>query len=150
MENRIEKQTQIDAPVSRVWRALTDAAEFGEWFRVKLDGPFVVGQSVRGQITYPKYEHLRIDMTVKAMTPETYFAYTWHPYPMDPSVDYTLETPTLVEFRLADVAGGTSLTVVESGFEHIPSARRDEAFRSNSSGWAGQMENIKAYVTSHS
>lgn len=146
MEKFIEKQIELKAPVGRVWRALTDSRQFGEWFRVALDGPFVAGQPVGGHITWPGYEHLRMDIVVKAIEPETYFAYTWHPYAADPKADYSQETPTLVEFRLRPIAGGTLLTVKESGFDKIPSARRDEAFRKNSGGWEQQMKNIEIYV----
>ena len=146
MENRIEKKIELKAPLSRVWRALTDYREFGEWFRVKLDGPFVPGQVSSGYITWPGYEHLKWEAVVQEMEPEQYFAYTWHPYAVDPSVDYSTETPTLVEFRLEKTADGTLLTVTESGFEDVPSERRDEAFRKNEGGWAQQMKNIESYV----
>lgn len=146
MEDRIEKQIEIAAPVARVWQALTDSRQFGEWFRVKLEGPFVAGQPVGGQLTYPGYEYLRMEVVVKEIKPETYFSYTWHPYAVDPKVDYSQETPTLVEFRLEPIKGGTLVKVSESGFDKIPSVRRSEAFRMNSNGWAQQMENIKDYV----
>jgi uncharacterized protein YndB with AHSA1/START domain len=146
VENRIEKKIELKAPLSRVWRELTDYREFGEWFRVKLDGPFVPGQVSSGHITWPGYEHLKWEAVVQEMEPEQYFAYTWHPYAVDPSVDYSTETPTLVEFRLEKTADGTLLTVTESGFEDVPSERRDEAFRKNEGGWAQQMKNIESYV----
>jgi uncharacterized protein YndB with AHSA1/START domain len=147
MENQIEKRIEIAAPASRVWQALTDSRQFGEWFRVKMDGPFVTGQPLSGQITHPGYEHLRMEIMVKAIEPEKFFSYTWHPYAIDPKVDYTKEEPTLVEFRLEPIAGGTLLTVTESGFDKIPSARRAQAFKSNDGGWAQQMKNIEAYVS---
>jgi uncharacterized protein YndB with AHSA1/START domain len=146
MADRIEKQIDLKAPVSRVWRALTDYREFGEWFRVKLEGPFVVGQVSGGQITHPGYEHLRMEVVVQKVEPERYFSYTWHPYAIDPKVDYSQETPTLVEFRLEESAKGTLLKVTESGFEKIPSARRLEAFRMNDNGWGQQLGNIESYV----
>ena len=146
MEDRIEKRIEIAATTAHVWRALTDSRQFGEWFHVKMDGPFVAGEPVSGQLTHPKYEHLRMEIVVKAIQPETYFSYTWHPYAVDPKVDYSQETPTLVEFRLEPTAGGTVLTVTESGFDKIPPARRAEAFRMNSGGWEQQMKNIQAYV----
>lgn len=146
MEDRIEKQIEIAAPVGRVWRALTDSRQFGEWFRVVMEAPFVAGQAVGGQLTFPGYEHIRMEIEVKAIEPEELFSFTWHPYAVDPKVDYTQETPTLVEFRLKASQAGTLLTVVESGFDKIPSARRAEAFRMNTSGWAQQLKNIEAYV----
>jgi uncharacterized protein YndB with AHSA1/START domain len=150
MGNQIEKQIEIAAPVSRVWQALTDFRQFGEWFMVKMDGPFVAGQRVGGQITYPAYDHLRMEIVVKAIEPETLFSYTWHPFAVDPKVDYTKEEPTLIEFRLKPTATGTLLAVTESGFEKIPSERRAEAFLRNDGGWAQQMKNIQTYVSKNS
>jgi uncharacterized protein YndB with AHSA1/START domain len=147
METQIERQVEIAAPVSRVWRALTDYRQFGEWFLVKMDGPFVAGKPIGGQITHPGYEHLRMEIVIKAIEPETLFSYTWHPYAVDPKVDYTKEASTLVEFRLQATVGGTLLTVTESGFEKIPSERRAEAFLRNDGGWKQQMKNIEAYVS---
>jgi uncharacterized protein YndB with AHSA1/START domain len=147
MEDQIRKQIEIAAPVARVWRALTDSRELGEWFLTRMDGPFVAGQPVGGQITFPGYDHLRMEIVVQAIEPETFFSFTWHPYAVDPKVDYSQEESTLVEFRLQLVAGGPLLTVTESGFEKIPAARRAEAFLRNGNGWAQQMKNIHAYLT---
>lgn len=147
MEERIEKQIEIAAPVSRVWQALTDSRQFGEWFRVKMDDPFVAGKPAAGQITHPGYEHLRMQIVVRAIEPEKLFSYTWHPYAVDPKVDYSHEEPTLVEFHLQPTSTGTLLTVTESGFEKIPSERRAEAYRRNDGGWAQQMKNIQVYVS---
>ena len=146
MADRIEKRMELAAPISRVWRALTDYREFGEWFRVKLEGPFVPGQIARGQITYPGYEHIEMEFVVQKMEPERLFSFTWHPYAIDPKVDYTNETPTLVEFRLEKTATGTLVLLTESGFDKIPSGRRAEAFRMNHGGWAEQMKNIEKHV----
>jgi uncharacterized protein YndB with AHSA1/START domain len=144
--DRIEKEIELKAPISRVWRALTDYREFGEWFRVKLEGPFVAGQVSRGQLTFPGYEHLQMEVAVQKIEPERYFSYTWHPYAIDPKVDYSQETPTLVEFRLEKSATGTLLKVTESGFDKIPSGRRLEAFRMNDNGWGQQLKNIDSHV----
>jgi uncharacterized protein YndB with AHSA1/START domain len=146
MENRIEKRIELKAPVSRVWRALTDHREFGEWFRVKLDGPFVPGQVSRGQIIYPGYEHLKWEAVVQTMELESLFSFTWHPYAVDPQADYSHEKSTLVEFRLEKIPTGTLLRLTESGFENIPSDRRLEAFRGNDGGWTEQMKNIESHV----
>jgi uncharacterized protein YndB with AHSA1/START domain len=146
MNDRIEKRIELKAPVSRVWRALTDPREFGEWFRVKLDGPFVPGQVSRGHITYPGYEHIKWEAVVQAIEPERLFSFTWHPYAVNPDVDYSTETPTLVEFRLEQTPNGTLLTVTESGFDNIPVERRLEAFRKNEGGWTEQMKNIETHV----
>ena len=145
--DRIEKQIELKAPVERVWRALTDYKEFGEWFRVKLDGPFKVGRESTGFITWPGYEHLKWTAVVRAMEPETLFSFTWHPYSVDATVDYSQEEPTLVEFRLAPIAAGTSLTLIESGFSKVPAHRRAEAFMRNDGGWTQQMKNIESYVS---
>ena len=146
--DRIERSIVLHAPRSRVWRALTSAPEFGAWFRVQLDGQrFAPGATARGPIMYPGYEHVRWEVTVERMEPESYFSWRWHPYAVEPGVDYSSEPTTLVEFTLEDTGdGGTRLTVVESGFDAIPAHRRDEAYRMNSGGWEGQMENISAHL----
>ena len=146
MNDRIEKSIDLKAPIERVWRALTDHDEFGTWFRVKLDGPFVPGEVSRGRITYPGYEHLVWEATIQKMEAPRYFSLTWHPYAVDPTADYSKETPTLVEFRLEPTADGTRLFLTESGFEAVPGARRLEAFRMNDGGWTEQMKNIQAHV----
>jgi uncharacterized protein YndB with AHSA1/START domain len=146
MTDRIEKRIELKARVSRVWRALTDYREFGEWFRVKLEGPFVPGEIARGRITHPGYEHVIWQATIGKMEPERLFSFAWHPYAVDPKVDYTQEPPTLVEFKLAATATGTLLLLTESGFDKIPSGRRAEAFRMNEGGWAAQLENIARHV----
>lgn len=147
MQDRIERRIELNAPVARVWRALTDHREFGEWFRVALDGPFVPGQTSRGHITHPGYENVKWEAVIQKMDPERLFSFTWHPYAVDPSVDYSKEESTLVEFRLEKTATGTRLTLTESGFEKIPAHRRAEALRMNDSGWTEQMKNIANHVT---
>lgn len=147
MENRIEKRIELKASVSKVWQALTDYRQFGEWFRVKIDGPFEVGHPSRGRITYPGYEHVEWNVVIKAIEPERYFAYTWHPYAVEPGKDYSHETPTLVEFTLEATSTGTLLTVSESGFDKIPADRRSEAYRMDDGGWTEQMHNIERYVS---
>ncbi len=142
MNNRIEKRIELKAPVSRVWRALTDHREFG----VKVEGRFVPGELSQGQITHPGYEHVRWQAVVQKIEPETLFSFTWHPYGIDPKVDYSKETPTLVEFRLHKSAGGTLLLLTESGFDKVPANRRAEAFRMNDGGWTQQMKNIEIHV----
>ena len=146
MSNVIEKRIDLKAPVSRVWRALTDYREFGEWFRVKLDGPFVAGEVSTGHMTYPGYEHIRWNVTVEQIEAERLFSFRWHPYAIDPAVDYTSEPTTLVEFRLEPREGGTRLLLTESGFDAVPPHRRFEAFRMNDRGWTMQMTNIAHHV----
>lgn len=146
MTDRIEKTVELKAAVSRVWQALTNYDEFGSWFRVKLDAPFRPGQVSRGHVTYPGYEHLQWEVEVVRMEPERLFAFTWHPYAIDPDRDYADEPSTLVEFTLQETATGTLLRVTESGFDKLPADRRLDAFRMNDRGWSTQMDNIAAHV----
>jgi uncharacterized protein YndB with AHSA1/START domain len=146
--DRIEKTVVLKAPRSKVWRALSDHREFGTWFRVALEQPFVVGQRSRGRITYEGYEHLTMDVLVERIEPERVLAFRWHPAAIEPHVDYSEEPTTLVEFTLEEADGGTRLTVVESGFDALPVERRANAFRMNGEGWAEQMKNIAAHVES--
>ncbi len=149
MQDYIEKGIELRAPIARVWRALTDHAEFGEWFRVKLDGPFTVGEVSRGQITYPGYEHMKWEATVQAMESERLFSFTWCPYALDPKIDYSNEPRTLVEFRLEPTLNGTRLLISESGFNDLPDdARRLDSLRRNTQGWNEQAKNITAHVGS--
>jgi uncharacterized protein YndB with AHSA1/START domain len=143
--DRIEKQILLRAPRSRVWRAISNAEEFGAWFRVKLEGTFAPGATTRGQITYPGYEHMTMVMFVERIEPEQLFSFRWHPYAVE-NTDYSAEPTTLVEFRLEQASGGTRLTIVESGFDRLPSARRAEAFPRNDSGWTEQVRNIERHV----
>jgi uncharacterized protein YndB with AHSA1/START domain len=151
-ENRIEdtviqQSIDIQAPLSKVWKALTDYQEFGTWFRVNLESPFVAGQPTSGRLTYPGYEHLDFTLHVEKIEPQTYFSYRWHPYAVDTKVDYSNEPLTLVEFKLTETPIGTHLEIIESGFDKIPPHRRSEAFRMNQGGWKQQAVNIQKYVT---
>src|SRR5689334_8530377 len=141
--DRIERSILIHAPRERVWRALTNAEEFGTWFGVKMQGQtFAPGQRVRAQIATAGYEHVWFDVLVERMEPQQLMSYRWHPYAVDPAVDYSQEEPTLVTFTLQDAPGnGTLLTVVESGFDKVPPQRRLEAYRMNSGGWEAQLKN---------
>jgi uncharacterized protein YndB with AHSA1/START domain len=144
--DRIEKSVFLRAPRSRVWRAIATAPEFGTWFGVKLEGAFAPGARVSGRITTPGYEHVIMEITIERVDPERLFSYRWHPHAVEPGVDYSGEPTTLVEFRLDEVAGGTELTVIESGFDRIPALRRAEAFRMNDHGWVEQLRNIERHV----
>lgn len=144
--DRIEKQIVLKAPRARVFRALTDTHEFGAWFGVVFDGPFAVDRVLRGKITTKGYDHLTMEIRVERIEPERHFSFRWHPYAIDPGVDYSKEPTTLVTFTLEDTPGGTRLTVVESGFDAIPAARRAEAFRMNAQGWEAQMKNVERHV----
>ena len=145
--DRIARQILIKAPRSRVWRALSDAEEFGSWFGADLKGQaFVAGQRVQGKITIPGFQHVVLDVVVERVEPERLLSYRWHPYAVDPAVDYAKEQRTQVMFELQDAQEGTLLTVVESGFDQVPPERRMEAFRMNSGGWEAQLENIERHA----
>ena len=156
--DRIEKMVALRAPRGRVWRALTDAKEFGTWFGVKFDGPFVAGQPCHGVIVtttvdadvaraQKAHEGKAFDITIDRIEPERLFSFRWHPYAIDPAIDYSREPTTLVEFTLEERPDGTALTVTESGFDGIPLARRAEAFTANEGGWTMMVTVIAKYVS---
>jgi uncharacterized protein YndB with AHSA1/START domain len=148
--DRIERKILLKAPRSRVWRALSDAAEFGAWFGVDFRGKaFVAGKPVQGKVTYPGYEHVVMEVQIERMEAERLLSWRWHPAAINTSVDYSDEPTTLVVFELTEVDGGTLLTVVESGLDGIPLARRATVFRLNSSGWDEQMRNIEKHVATN-
>jgi uncharacterized protein YndB with AHSA1/START domain len=155
--DHIEKKILLRAPRSRVWRALSDSTEFGTWFGVKFDGPFAPGASMRGVLVttavdaevakaQTPYKGMPFDITIEQMEAERLFSFRWHPYAIDPSVDYSAEPTTLVVFTLEEVADGVMLTVTESGFDRIPLARRAKAFSANEGGWAIMVKVIEKYV----
>jgi uncharacterized protein YndB with AHSA1/START domain len=165
--DRIEKHTLINAPVSRVWRAITDSNEFSKWFGITLEGPFVAGQTVRGtfNLTLDEAKIMAhqtqlgvqpsgikmpephsVFCTVQLIEQERYFSFRWIPYGIDAEADLSSEPTTLVEFRLEPTVEGTRLTIVESGFDQVPAHRRARALRMNEGGWAAQAENIRKHV----
>ena len=142
--DRIVKTTVLRAPISRVWRSLTDPIEFSRWFGCDLKDPFLPGARVRGPVTHPGYQHLTMDITIDQVQPQRLFSWRWHPggdTHIDPS-----EPMTTVVFELEDVPEGTRLTVTETGFDGIPPARRGKAFRENDDGWTGQLENLRKHL----
>jgi len=147
MENQILRTIDLDAPVETVWKALTDHEEFGSWFRLKLDGPFRVGEVTFGEVTYPGHEGLPFWARVKIMDEPRRFSFVW---PMDENVqpdDPHLDgKATLVEFILEPSGNGSKLTVRESGFEKLPEEKRLQVFRDNQGGWDAQTKNIKEFV----
>ncbi|RQP23155.1 vanillate O-demethylase oxidoreductase VanB [Albitalea terrae] len=147
--DRIERHIVIQAPRDRVWRALSNAEEFGQWFGTDLKGQtFAPGQRVRGLVSGCGHDNVWFDAVVDRIEPQNLFSYRWHPAPIDPAVDYDQEEPTLVTFTLKDAPGqGTLLTVVESGFDKVPPQRRLEAFRMNDGGWAAQLKNIARHAS---
>jgi uncharacterized protein YndB with AHSA1/START domain len=145
--DRVERSIHIKAPRSKVWRALSSAEDYGKWFGARLSGStFTPGQHVKGPITIPGFEHVTFDVVIERVEPESLLSYRWHPYAVDPKVDYSKEDRTLVTFTLKEVPDGTLLTVVESGFDKVPPGRRMEAFRANGNGWTHQLDNIARYV----
>ena len=142
----IQKQVTLDVPRSRVWRALTDVAQFNAWFGVSLTTPFTPGAEVSGKISVRNYDRVTMTIWIETMEPERLFSFRWHPYAIEQGIDYSAEPTTLVSFTLEEVAGGTRLTIVETGFDAIPESRRAKAFSMNSSGWAGQAENIRKFL----
>lgn len=164
--DKIEKRLLLHAPRSRVWRALTDVREFAQWFGLKLEGEFVAGKPIAARFEEPLPEAVILEAqkraglppskvklpenntfcTVERIEPERYFSFRWIPYGVDAEIDPRGEPTTLVEFRLEQVAEGTLLVIVESGFEHVPERRRERAFRMNQGGWSAQAENLKNHV----
>jgi uncharacterized protein YndB with AHSA1/START domain len=155
--DRIEKSVLLRAPRERVWRAISDSKQFGSWFGVEFDGPFVPGESIVGKITptsvdaevakmQEPYKGVRFEFAVDRVEPMRLFSFRWHPAAVDSNVDYSKEPSTLVAFQLEEVADGTKLTVTESGFDQIPIERRAKAFAANEGGWAAQMTLIEKYL----
>ena len=155
--DRIEKSVVLRAPRERVWRAISDSKQFGTWFGVQFEEPFVAGKSIVGKMVptsvdadvakrQEPYRGHRFEFAVDRVEPMRLFSFRWHPFAMDSSVDYSNETPTLVAFVLEEVQGGTKLTVTESGFDKIPIERRAKAFAANEGGWAAQMKLVEKYL----
>jgi uncharacterized protein YndB with AHSA1/START domain len=144
-ENTIERSIEIKASIEKVWQALTNAKQFGQWFNVSLESDFEVGKTTYGKNTLKGFE-MKMSFHVKEIKPKSYFSYAWIPFPIDQSFDYTKEEPTLVEFFLEATTTGTQLTVKESGFTKITASRRAEAFKMHSGGWEAQLKNIEVFV----
>ncbi|ABZ92958.1 Conserved hypothetical protein [Leptospira biflexa serovar Patoc strain 'Patoc 1 (Ames)'] len=144
-ENTIERKIEIDAPLHKIWDALTNSKQFGKWFGVKLESEFVEGNTTLGMNTLKGFE-MKMEFRIKKIQPQSYFSYSWIPFPLDQSFDYTKEEPTLVEFFLVEKGDKTELRVKESGFDLITASRRAEAFRMHSGGWDAQLKNIESFV----
>jgi uncharacterized protein YndB with AHSA1/START domain len=155
--DRIEKKILLRAPRKRVWRALTDATEFGSWFGIKFEGAFTPGAHVRGTIVGTKvdadvakmqkqYEGIWFEITIDRIEPERLFSFRWHPNAVERGVDYSKEPTTLVVFTLEDQADGVMLTVTESGFDQIPLARRAKAFQANEQGWGMVVKLLEKHL----
>jgi uncharacterized protein YndB with AHSA1/START domain len=155
--DRIEKKVLLRAPRERVWRAISDSAQFGSWFGVAFEGPFVAGKPIVGKMVtttvdaevakrQEQYTGFVFEFAVDRIEPMRLFSFRWHPFAMDKGVDYSKEQSTLVVFEIEEAAGGTMLTVTESGFDRIPLERRAKAFAANEGGWAAQMKLIEKYL----
>lgn len=155
--DRIQKRVILRAPLERVWNAVSDSSRFGDWFGVRFEGPFVAGMAIKGKIVPTKadpdvakmqepYSGMPFDCIVERIEPMKLFSFRWHPFAVDPGVDYSKEPTTLVTFELEPVPGGTQLTITESGFDSIPLSRRAKAFEMNEHGWAGQTRLIEKYL----
>jgi uncharacterized protein YndB with AHSA1/START domain len=155
--DRIEKEVLLRAPLGRVWRAISDADEFGRWFGVRFDGPFVAGAPVAGVITptavddevaqaQEPYAGKADTWHIVAVEPQRRLAFRWHPYAVESGIDYSQEPTTLVEFTLTETTDGVLLRIVESGFDAIPAERRVSALEHNSQGWAKQTELVRKYL----
>ena len=155
--DRIEKLTVLRAPRERVWRAISDVKQFGTWFGVEFDGPFVACAQLEGRVvptkvdkevakTQERYAGTPFSITVDKIEPMNLFSFRWHPFAVEPGVDYSSEPTTVVVFQLEDAPQGTRLTITESGFDKIPLARRAKAFAANDGGWTAQMMLIEKYL----
>ncbi len=144
-ENSIEREIEINAPLAKVWDALTDANLFGQWFGANMHSQFVAGKTTKARNTSKGFE-MDMEFYIKEIKPQHYFSYAWHPFPLDQTFDYSKEEPTLVEFHLEETAKGTLVKVKESGFNQITASRRAEAFRMHSGGWEAQLRNIEAFL----
>ena len=144
--DRIEKSVFLRAPRSRIWNALSDSKAFGEWFGVRLDGSFAPGAHLQGKVTHPGYENYPFEFTIDRIVPERLLSWWWHPNAVDPNMNYSAEPETHVVWELEDAPGGTTVKVVESGFDAIPVSRRAKAYEGNEKGWTMQMESIERYL----
>lgn len=155
--DRIEKKVLLRAPRSRVWAAISDARQFGAWFGVEFDGPFKAGGKVTGRIRpttvdpevarqQEPYAGTPFEFTVERVEPERLISFRWHPFAIEPGVDYSQEPCTLIEFVLEEAPDGTALTITESGFDRIPLERRAKAFAANEGGWEHQTRLLAGYL----
>lgn len=145
-QDEIVKIVELAAPVSRVWTALTDHEEFGQWFRVDLDQPFEVGKPSTGKLTYPGSEGVKWWALVERMDAERLFSFRWHHTDIAPDAPPSEEPTMLVEFTLEPTETGTRLTIRESGFAGLPEGMRLKAIRGNIEGWDIQAVNIATHV----
>ena len=155
--DRIEKTILLRAPLKRVWRALSDSTEFGNWFGMRFNAAFAPGAAMTGVIVpttvnqevakmQKPYEGIPFEIKIEQMQPERLFSFRWHPGAVEPGIDYASEPTTLVVFTLEKAPDGVQLTVTESGFDQIPLARRAKAFSANEGGWTLVIKLIEEYL----
>ena len=158
--DRIEKEILLDLPIARVWHAIGDSQAFGSWFGVSLEEAFIAGRRLKAKIVpttvdaevarqQQPYEGKTFDLFIERVEPLKRLAFRWHPYAVEPGIDYSDEPTTLVTFELKEVPGGTQLTLTESGFDQLPLERREKAYEMNAGGWAMQMRLIGKYLARH-
>lgn len=158
--DRIEKKVLLRASRDRVWHAISDSAQFGSWFGMEFDGPFIAHTRLTGRIIpttvdpetaklQQPYAGKPVEIVVDRIEPMRRFAFRWHPFAINPQVDYSKEPMTLILFELADVADGILLTITESGFDKIPLERRALAFAADEGGWEKQTQLIRKYLAMH-
>jgi uncharacterized protein YndB with AHSA1/START domain len=146
MSDRIERTIDLEVPIHRLWRVLTEPQEVSAWFGARFEEPFLVGKTALGTVTYPGYEGLKFDINVVAKNDLKLFSFAWHPYAIDRKRDYSGEKRTLVEFHLQPIPRGTRLTVTETGFDALPADRAAEAYAANGPGWEDQLIKIAKLV----
>lgn len=156
--DQIEKTVTLHAPIDRVWRAIADSREFGRWFGARFDGPFEPGARVCATIhtteidaevaaAQQQYAGLSFFVWVETMEAPRRLAFRWHPGGgPDAATADTPDGTTLVTFELEEVAGGTRLTIRETGFSVIALEQRASAIAENESGWESQMRLLAKYL----
>ena len=158
--DRIQKKITLRAPQSRVWQAVSDAKKFGSWFGVDFEGPFVAGRSLHGRMRPTEvdaevaelqeaHRGKAFDWSVEKIEPESRIVFRWHPFAIEPDVDYSKEPTTQIVFELRTIPEGTELTITESGFSKIPLERRAKAFAANEGGWQYQTKLLEKYLQIH-
>ena len=154
---QIEQRVVLQADRELVWRAISESAQFGQWFGVAFDGPFAAGEDIVGRIAPTQidpevgrmqepYAGMPWRAAVERIEPMSLFSFRWHPYAVDAARDYSAEAMTLVTFALSDAEGGTQLTITESGFEDIAQPRQAQAMQASRDGWVHQAWLIVKYL----
>lgn len=147
--SRIDRTVDINAPRERVWRALTNDEELAAWFQVRLEGEMRTGGVVWMTSVHPQHAGQRWPVRIVELSEPIRMVWQWHPGEVDPAVDYSQQPQTTVTFTLEPTAGGTRVSVSETGFDEIALARRAKAYADNSQGWTEVTVWLKTYVEAH-